>query len=529
LCPEGPPYGRALIERNLERLKTNGVDTVLINANAQLPWYPSRTLPNIVTEYKRGDREFFRGHGEAMKLEGEAMEQFFDNSVKFYNNFLDWHEAGIDFLTESAAVCRQQGMSPWLSIRMNDMHGADNPEGSFMNWKGFADSENRLKHGHGGGNNDAYWQALNYERQEVRDYMMTMIRESVEDYDYEGMELDWLRNPNCCEPNASEETVAMMSAWMGEIRAMTERKAKITGRPFPLGLRLPVSLNYSLSIGLDVVGLVRSGVVDFVSFSNFWQTSWDMPYERYRQALGEEVTIFGVVEDAPNWLKAVMPDRPLDPELQNPGVRYLSASVPLIRANAAGKLATGVDGICAYNFHCTNEHKENGLVADYSGLRGIADLKRLRGQTKHYALATPGVNAPQWDVPCQLPVIIEKGYRREFTIAMAAEPAEFDLRATVQVIYERLDGKPPLGVSINGAIPTFECKPSRGYVLPVGKYSELVAEHDSLLFVFSVSEIMEGWNTFTVHYGELDMGTMAANPEHAVRVLSVEIFLIQSD
>ena len=71
VCPEGPPYGRELIERNLARLKNNGVDTVLINANAQLPWYPSRVLPNIVTEYKRGDREFFRGQGEAIKLQGD--------------------------------------------------------------------------------------------------------------------------------------------------------------------------------------------------------------------------------------------------------------------------------------------------------------------------------------------------------------------------------------------------------------------------------------------------------------------------
>ena len=63
LCPEGPPYGRPLIDRNVARLKANGVDTFLVNPNAQVVWHPSRTLQTIVDGYKRGDREYFRVHG----------------------------------------------------------------------------------------------------------------------------------------------------------------------------------------------------------------------------------------------------------------------------------------------------------------------------------------------------------------------------------------------------------------------------------------------------------------------------------
>lgn len=530
LCPEGPPYGHPLIDRHVARLKESGVDTFLVNPNAQTVWYPSRTLPSIVDGYRRGDREFFRGHAEGLGIKGEKLEQYFTQCVTFYNNYLDLIEAGIDWVKELAIACQRHGVTPWLSVRMNDMHGADNPEGSFLNWKGYADRKLHLR---GSKLNPArgekvYWKALNYERAEVRAYKLSMIREVVNDYAYEGLELDWLRNPHCCEPGATPATIDLITNWIAEIRALTQARAKAIGRPFPLGLRLPPSLAYLRDIGLDVRRLVQEGLVDFVSFSNFWQTSWDMPQERLRRELGEEVTIYGMIEDAPNWVSAIMPHRPQRPELRNPGPRYLSGSAALLRANAAGKLATGADGICVYNFHCTNQLKNDGLIADYGALRRIDDAAALRGHEKHYALATPGVNAPHWDVPCQLPAIVETGYRREFQLAMAAEPADAQLRGYVQLVYDRRAGMPPLGVSVNGALPNFAGRPTRSYVLSVGRYSELLENHESLCFEFDPRLIVDGWNTFTVYNDELTPDTLAPDTVNAVRLLSVEIFLTRA-
>ncbi len=529
VCPEGPPYGRTLIDRHVARLKASEVDTFLVNPNAQTVWYPSRTLPTIIDNYRRDDREFFRGHAEGMGLQGDKLDEYLSHCVKFYNNYLDFTEAGIDWLQEVSLACRRHAVMPWLSVRMNDMHGADNPAGSFINWPGFADERLRLRGArlNPAKGTKAYWQALNYECAEVRAYMRAMIHEVVNDYDYEGLELDWLRNPHCCEPGASETTVRLMTAWIEEIRALTQARARATGRPYPLGLRLPPSLTYLRSIGLDVKSLVQAGLVDFLGFSNFWQTSWDMPQERLRRELGDEVVLYGVIEDAPNWVPASIPGCPVDPARRNPGIRYLSASAPLLHANAAGKLATGADGIYVYNFHCTNEHEGNGLVADYGALRQIGDAEALRGREKHYALATPGVNAPHWDVPCQLPAIIETGYRREFQLAMGAEPAGKNLRAYVQLVYDRRSVTPPLGIGINGDLPVFDGQPTRDYVLPVGKYSEVAEMHDSLRYEFDPKLIINGWNTVTVYNDELVPGSLAPDPVNAVRLISLEIFLTQ--
>ena len=59
---DGGPYTADVMHRYVDLLADSGVDTFLINSNAQVPWYPSKALPNILTGYKRGDRDFFRGH-----------------------------------------------------------------------------------------------------------------------------------------------------------------------------------------------------------------------------------------------------------------------------------------------------------------------------------------------------------------------------------------------------------------------------------------------------------------------------------
>ncbi len=65
---------------------------------------------------------------------------------------------------------------------------------------------------------------LDYEKPEVRDFMMSHIREYLEVYDFEGMELDWLRNPLCCNPPATQAAQDTMIRWL-DFRAATNGSA----------------------------------------------------------------------------------------------------------------------------------------------------------------------------------------------------------------------------------------------------------------------------------------------------------------
>jgi hypothetical protein len=514
--PESDRYSAKAIHRYVDRLADSGIDTFAINANASRAWYPSKVIPTILDGYKRGDREHFRGHAICAGVtEPAAIEKFLDDSVVFLNRYLDLVEGGVDWLAETAKACRRRGISPWVSIRMNDMHGMKNFEGSYFNLPLLGRKEMRLQRSAYSPTQylPAYREGLNYERREVRELMFAQIREVVEDYDFDGLELDWWRNPLCCEPNATPETVAMMNDWFRSIRALTERRARATGRPFTLGFRIPGRLAPLRSIGIDVATLCREGTLDWIVPSHFWRTAWEMPLDTLRQEVGESVAILAGMEDGVNW----MPTRGASGTPERT-MRYLSASREHLRANAAGKLVLGADGLEWYNFFVTDQMKIPGLAADYAAMREMPDLEKLRGQPKHYAFADSGGMFLQipFEGVSQLPVILERGWQRAFRLPMCAEPANQGLELVVQVILKAGDTFAWLPVSVNGCWPQREFTRSDRLLFPCGPFTHHVAAHTGYEFRFPVSLLREGWNEVAVENGG-DQSITLVGLELAVR------------
>ncbi len=502
--PEGGPFSAKAIHRYVAMLADKGIDTFIINANASKAWYPSRTLPTILDGYRRGDREFFRGHAICALGPGPMapadVEKFQDNMVRFFNLYLDLVEAGVDWLAETSRACRQRGVSPWVSIRMNDMHGHRNFEGSFFNHPLLKRREMRLSH------SDYPFiateltnrQGLNYARREVRDMLMAQIREVVEDYDFEGLELDWWRQPLCCEPTASPATVAMMSDWFREIRAMTRRRAAATGRPFPLGMRIPGNLGTLRSIGIDVVALCREGTLDFINPSGYWCTTWDMPHDDLRRQLGGNTAVYGVIEDGANALPTRSAAHGFTREM-----RFVSSSREMASANAAGKLALGASGIEWFNFFCTDQARIPGLVSDYSILRDIDRIELLRGREKHYTLSYRGAtqSEPPFEAAAPVPVVLGKNWRQSFRIPMCAEPADRGLALVVQVVLKRGESFVGMPVSVNGSWPEAQNRESERLLFPCGSLTHHTPEHIGRDFEFPAGLVRDGWNEIVVENG----------------------------
>jgi hypothetical protein len=499
--PEGGRYSAQAIHRYVDHLADSGIDTFAINANASRAWYPSKVIPTILDGYRRGDREYFRGHAICAGItEPAAVEKYLDDAVVFLNRYLDLVEAGTDWLAETAKACRRRGVAPWVSVRMNDMHGHLNYEGSYFNVPLLRRPEMRLQHSAYSPTQwlPAYRGGLNYEKPEVRALMFAQIKEVVADYDFDGLELDWLRNPLCCEPNASPATVEMMNDWFRSIRALTVERARRTGRPYPFGFRCPSRLETLKTIGIDVVTLCREGTLDWIAPSNFWRTSWDMPHDELRRQVGDEVAIFGVIEAGANRLATTSPAAALTREF-----RPVPASRPLMRANAAGKLVLGADGIEWYNFFVTDDFRIPGQGSDYGGLRDIDRLAALRGQPKHYLFSDQGgrfVHIPFETIP-QVPVTLERGWHRAFRLPMLAEPADRGLELVVQVVLRDGDTFAWLPVSFNGCWPQREHVRSRELLLPCGSFTQHSAEHFGCNFRFPVSLVRDGWNEIVVENG----------------------------
>jgi len=513
--PPGERLTAEHIHRCVDILADCGVDTFLVNCSAQLAWYPSKNVPSVLDGYRRGDRSFFYGHILGWDMTPEQIENYLSDSTHLLDGYLDLLEAGVDWLAETARACRRRGVSPWLSIRMNDMHGATKHiEGSYMNCELYKDPAMRLR---GTTYNPTAppqrgWQGLNYEKPQVRAYMMEIVRDAVENYDFEGLELDWMRWPLCCEPNASQATIDTMTQWHAGIRRLTERRAHRTGKPYPVGIKYVGTLDQMRSIGLDLREMARRELIDFVSPTNSWQTSWDLPCDEVARDLGPGVAVYGVVEIAPNWLHGYLPHQTKG----NPGLgtslavnyRLSPACPPILRGNAAAKLALGVDGIEVYNFPPADQPshwpwEDDDCHADYPALKGLDDLEFLRGKPKLYTFPSQTGYYQQvlFETVAPFPTVLGPCERRACRLPMCAEPEHTELELVVQVVVQKKDKLPPVGVYLNGCWPNFDATPDDRLLFPVATMTHHTPDHLGLNLTFPLSSIREGWNDIVVMNG----------------------------
>jgi len=117
-------------------------------------------------------------------------------SVEWFRRWAEnmWvlHHQGVDPTGRIDNRCHKKGISPWVSIRMNDMHDAHLPDSPIHSrfWREHPEYwryQNRFN----------AWtdRAFDYGQKPVRDYTMSLVQELCERYDFNGLELDWLRFP----------------------------------------------------------------------------------------------------------------------------------------------------------------------------------------------------------------------------------------------------------------------------------------------------------------------------------------------
>jgi hypothetical protein len=534
--PPGERLTAGHIHRYVDILADSGIDTLSVNGHCtQFAYYPSKVVPTCLDGYRRGDKAFFYGHILGWDMTGEQIENFLGHCIHYMDGYLDLVEDGIDWLAETAKACRRRTISPWVSIRMNDVHGATKfPEASYLNGPLYKDPAMRLR---GTSYNpqappENTYKGFNYEKPEARAYVMAAIRDMVENYDYEGLQLEWNRSPLCCEPGADQAAADAVTQWHEDIRAVTERQGRKIGRPYVVGIKYNGTLDQSRTIGLDLREIVKRSAIDYVSPTNFWQSSWDIPCDELRRELGPEVGIYGAIEIGPNWLHGYLPQQ----KTPNAGIgaalainyRLTPFCPALLRGNAAAKLVLGVDGIEVYNFPCADQpshwpwEDEPGR-AEYPALKRLDDLGFLRGRPKAYTLSSQyGYYVlPPFESVAAFPTTLNVGESRACRLPMCAEPASSGLEFVIQIVVEKKEKQPPVGLYFNGSWPRFDGTPDDRLLIPVATMTHHTPDHVGLNFVFPLSSIREGWNDIVVMHGSPKRWGVDQKDE-AVNVVSLE-------
>jgi len=180
-----------------------------------------------------------------------------DFARKWLENARLLHERGLDPYAIWIARCREKGISPWLSMRMNDIHNVDDTthyiHGSF--WVDHPEYW-RVPHAEKG----FFERALDYGQEPVRAHHLALVRELLQRYDPDGLELDWMRFGWHFAPGKEAEGAEVLTEFMHEVRALAEEAAKRRGHPIKISARVPAHPDAARGLGMDAVRWGKEGL-----------------------------------------------------------------------------------------------------------------------------------------------------------------------------------------------------------------------------------------------------------------------------
>ena len=239
--------------------------------------------------------------------------------------FKQWWDAGIDPVRVFAEETKKRGREVFFSYRLNgtDMASIEplskpllkeaHPEWLIHTWEAYR--------------NPGYW---NFTVQDVHDYKVSILREVAENYDYDGIEIDFSRGPVTLPPGHQWENRECLTEFMRVARAMTLEIEERRDRPFLLAARIPENLEGCHFDGMDVETWAREGLVDIFVLGN---RSFDVDIAAFRRiTAGTEIKLYPCIDD------------------HHASDGYLHPPISVFRSVFANWWHQGADGIQTFNF-----------------------------------------------------------------------------------------------------------------------------------------------------------------------------------
>jgi hypothetical protein len=233
---------------------------------------------------------FLNPNSQAARFQSQTRSTVWDTESKeiWPQNAKLLHERGLDPYKIWIDRCREKKISPWISMRMNDAHHMH--------------EINHFHHTSFWRNNPSFWRvpneknghwssrALNYVHPEVQEHQMSFVRELFERYDFDGLELDWMRAGKHSTPGKEKEESIILNKFMQDVRKIAREWEKKRGHTIYLAVRTHYDPDVAAARGMDVLQWAREGSVDLVIPTPYWETNFDIPVERWRERLDSDVS-----------------------------------------------------------------------------------------------------------------------------------------------------------------------------------------------------------------------------------------------
>ena len=249
--------------------RDRGIGDILFNVFAQSSVTPSRVFTDRLTKYRRKEE-----NGVPVDYSGED---------RLALPAICREKYGVGLTELWIERCREVGIRPWISVRMNDNHFRDEKT-CFLRSDFFYEAlENGWVLGDGYRSGHRNW---DYAAEPVRRKMLDYISEQLDALDVYGIELDFMREPKCVRYLDPGDHCGAVNSFMERVKEVVKEKERRRGRPIRIAIRLPRDPMLARRIGFDAVYWAAHGLADAIVPSSHWLcTDTDMPISEWTRLL----------------------------------------------------------------------------------------------------------------------------------------------------------------------------------------------------------------------------------------------------
>jgi hypothetical protein len=326
--------------------------------------------------------------------------------ISWPRRYYELHKLGIDDVFALLIPrSRERGISPWVSLRMNDMHYHEDPNRMNPFWNENPEFWTHEKPG--------FHNGFNFTHTEVRAHYMKLVCEVLTRWDIDGVSLDWMRFPHHCKPGELDDCRAALTEFTRDVRRQADAAAKRLGHPVGVAVRVPATPEFSFGLGMDALTWAKEGLIDVLIPCSLWRPSFpDIPVETWREQIGGESEC-AIVPGSDLWIGGTR------------GGAVAGTGMAPIRGFTASMLDRGADGIYLFN-HFDPVKTPVDRYTFESGVDAGQTLGDLLAMAGDVAKAT---NGPRRHIlTFHDPVPRNSSYKRPLPARLApGEPAQFRL------------------------------------------------------------------------------------------------------
>ncbi|WP_395744679.1 family 10 glycosylhydrolase [Prosthecobacter sp.] len=352
---------------------------------------------------------------------------------RIYENAHQMMEQGTDPVAVVIEQGHKAGLDVFVSFRINDGHDSRLRDGA----KDTNLVPMRRDHPEWLIGEDAFSKfAYNFAVPEVRTYVLALLQEAIAQYDLDGFDLDFCREPKLFKRGEGEKNTALVTEMVRAVRTALDARGKALGRKLLLSMRVRPDMDKMRHGGMDVAAWVKAGLVDILIVGDPSGWNYRLPIEQFKElAKGTGCKVL-----AQN-LCAFKEDRGRSTSVLFGERDYYSTAQ--FRATAALHWQAGADGMYLWNQHWIKHYRDAAF--DRQSWKEIGDPAVLAHKDKHYIVGPQGRGGP-------LPLALaQAGDKAEINVEIADDPAASSAQVTLRLMIEQLTMLDKIDIRLNGA------------------------------------------------------------------------------